>query len=222
MPGFFKRIFGDRKIGGPIRRDPLLQKVLDGVLEGCEYVLATGDTAVEAALFLGARHPSLEFLACEPKSETFFEASDKAARLKNVYLHNAAAADFIKTIEADKPYLFSRDVLFIVLAAGGGAERRLPEEIRFVAERFQGAFMLVMGLRVPERDGFAFETHRGRECSMKNYGPMLKDIEHTLYYPAYSVSGSRKNRPWGWGLLALGRNADHTFSDEIKKHLLKA
>jgi len=222
MPGFFKRILGDRKTGGAMRRDPLLLKVLDGVLEGCEYVLATGENAADSVLFLGARHPSLEFLACEHKSETFFEATDKAARLKNVYLHNATPAVFMQTIDADKPYLFSRDVLFIVLAGGGGAERRLPEELAFVAQRFEGAFMLVMGLRVPDRDEFGFETHRGRECSMKNFAPLFKDVEHTLYYPGYSAPGGKRHKLPGWGLFALGRNADFDFRDDIKQFLVKS
>jgi hypothetical protein len=210
-----------RKLGGPIRRDSGLQKVVDGVLEGCEYVLAVGEGASETVLYLGARHPNLECLACEPKSETFFEASDKASRLKNVYMHNASPSDFMKMIESDKPYLFSRDSLFIISAAGGGPERRVPQEVEFVSGRFQAAFLLVLGFKVPEREDFGVTTHRGRECSMKNLAPNLKGAEYTLYYPAYDVPGSKRRRLPGWGLFTLGRNAEYEFSDEIKEMLTK-
>lgn len=221
MAGFFKRITGRDKPKGPLYRDRKMLQVAEGVLDSCEYVLVVGDEAADTALFLGSRNPGIECLACEPKSEIFFEASEKASKLKNVYLFNSAPGVFLKTIESDKPYLFSRDVLFVVSAAGGGADRMLPAEIEFVAGNFQAAFLQIVGFRVPEREDFGVVTHRGREVSMKNLAPAFAGVEHMLYYPAYAAVGSRRGKPPGWALFALGRNANYEFSDEIKDLLGK-
>jgi len=221
--GLLRWLFGRKgpSISGGFLADRNLARVLDCVLEGCEYVVGAGAGAPETVVALARRHPHKECLACEPSSEKCFELENAAEGLKNVYMHNAAPGRFLDLLAADKPYLFGRDVLFLLSAAGGGAERRFFEEVGFVAGSFQAAFLSIHGFRVPEREDFDYDSQRGRECSLKNVGPLLTASEHTLHFPAYAVRASRKRRYKGWCLASMGRNAEFSFPGDVKTLLSK-
>ncbi len=221
--GVFRWLFGRGGAAGAggFLADRSLTRVLDCVLEGCEYVIGAGAGAPETVVALARRHPHKECLACEPSSEKCFELENASGGLKNVYLHNAAPGRFLELLAADKPYLFGRDVLFLLSAAGGGAERRFFEEVAFVGGNFQAAFLAVHGFRVPERDDFDFDSQRGRECSYKNIGPLLPGGGHSLYVPAYPVRASRRRRYKGWCLVPMGRNAEFPFPEDVKTLLAK-
>lgn len=216
MAGLFSKLFG-RGSGANtfLDRDPQLGRVIDGVVEGCEYALAAGDGAADLAVQLARRHGHREILACEPKSELCYQAENRAGNAKNIYLHNMTPERFLRLVQSDKPYLLDKDVLVILSAAGGGAERRFFDEIASVASTFQGAWLMVLGARVPDRDDFAFESHRGRECSVKNLIPHLGQTPHTLYFPSYAVPSSKRRQIPGWCLAALGRNAGVDLPDEV-------
>jgi len=214
--GFFRRFFHRRQgLGLGFAEDPALAQVLDAVLEGCEYVLGAGDGAALTLAAEARRYPGKEFLACEPGPEQCHDVSNRAEGIKNLYLHNRTPAEFLDILAQDKPYLFGRDTLFFLSALGGGGERRLFEEISFVAGRFQACFLLLSGLRVPDRDEFAYATHRGRECSLKNVRPCLAGAVNSLHLPAYAVRPSRRRVLKGWGLFCLGRNAEFVFPEPL-------
>lgn len=221
--GLFRRLFrGRRGLGKGFAEDPALAQVLDATLEGCEYVLGAGDGAA-LTLAAEARHyPGKEFLACEPGPEKCHDVANRAAGIKNLYLHNRSPAEFLDLLAREKPYLFGRDALFFLSALGGGGERRLFDEISFVAGHFQACFLLLSGLRVPDRDEFAYATHRGRECSLKNVLPCLAGAMSVLHLPAYPVKPSRRRALKGWGLFCLGRNAEFVFPDSLADLVGKA
>jgi len=224
MSAILKKLFSKRKSGisDGLQGDKHLLRVLDSVLEGCEYVIGTGDGAASILANLGARHPRLECLACEPNSEKCFAIQNSAANLKNVYVHNRSPGKFLQVIKADKPYLFSRDILFLLSAAGGGAERRMLGEIEFVTGHFGAAFMLVHGFKVPDRDEFSFDVQRGRACSFENIKKSLGTAEYSLFYPSYPVRASMRRSVKGWGLFAFGRNMGHEFPGDVSAFLTKA
>jgi hypothetical protein len=214
--GFLHSLFRRRKgLGKGFAEDPALAQVLDAALEGCEYVLGAGDGAALTLAAEARRYPGKEFLACEPGPEKCHEVGNRAAGIKNLYLHNLSPAEFLELLARDKPYLFGRDTLFFLSALGGGGERKLFEEIGFVAGHFQACFLLLSGLRVPERDEFAYATHRGRECSLKNVAPCLAGVASVLHLPAYPVQPSRRRVLKGWGLYCLGRNAEFVFPESL-------
>lgn len=222
MVGFLKKLFGGG--GGSktlLDKDPRLGRLADALLGECEYALVVGDGGAEAAVQLARRHPQHEVLACEPKSELCFQAENLAGDSKNIYLHNVTPREFLEMVGADKPYLLDKEVLVVLSAAGGGAERRFFDEVAYVASRFQAAWLLVVGCRVPERDEFSFENHRGRECSLKNIVPALRSATHSLYIPAYGVAGSRRRAVSGWCLVGLGRCAAVALPDEAVSLALK-
>ncbi|MBU1002217.1 MAG: hypothetical protein KKE73_06810 [Proteobacteria bacterium] len=222
MVGFFSRLLGRGNCPRTILDlDPSLGRVVDGVLEGCEYALAAGDGAVDLAVQLAKRHPHREILACEPKSELCYQARNRAGSAKNIYLHNTAPRQFLDLMETDKPYLMDKDVLVVLSAIGGGAERRFFEEISFVASTFAAAWLLVLGCRVPDRDDFSFHSQRGRECSLKNLAPHLSMVQHTIYIPGYQVASSKRRSVNGWCLAALGRNSVTPLPDEIVGLVIK-
>ncbi|WP_461209167.1 hypothetical protein [Desulfocurvus sp. DL9XJH121] len=215
MAGFLRRLFGRAGARAEaLEKDPSLGRMVAGLLENCEYALCAGDGAADLAVHLARRFPQREILACEPKSELCHRAMNSAGQAKNAYLHNVTPAQFLGLVETDKPYLLDKDVLVVLNAAGGGAERRFFDEVSFVASRFAAAYLLVLGCRVPGRDEFAFESHRGRECSLKNLAPSLGGSAHSVFVPGYEVPGSRRRAVAGWCLIALGRNASAVLPEE--------
>ncbi|BBD06761.1 hypothetical protein [Desulfovibrio ferrophilus] len=223
MAGFFDRLLGRGKsVRTALDRDTSLARIVDSVLEGCEYALAAGDGAADMAVQLAKRHPHREILACEPKSELCYQARNRAGNAKNIYLHNVAPRQFLNLAETDKPYLLDKDVLVVLTVAGGGAERRFFDEVSFVATTFAAPWLLVLGSRVPDRDEFSYDSHRGRECSLKNLAPHLAKTQHTLYLPDYPVASSKRRAVSGWCLAALGRNAVTPLPEEIAGLAIKS
>jgi hypothetical protein len=174
-------------------------------MDACEYVIAVGEGSLDTAIFLGERYPTVECLACEPRSEKYFEATQRSSGLKNVYLFNSAPNFFLKMIERDKPYLFGRDVLIVESASGGGAERNIKREIEFMAGRFQAAFVLVTDVGAPDA---------GVDYSLKSLAQSFAGAKYSPYRPAHAAKDE-------WRLFALGRNHDFDFSDEAKDLLAR-
>lgn len=222
MAGFFRRLLG--RGGGErtlLDKDPQLGRLAGALLGECEYALVVGDGGADAAVQLARRYPQHELLACEPKSEVYYRAENRAGDSKNIYLHNMAPGDFLDMVGRDKPYLLEKDVLVLLSAAGGGAERRFFDEVALVALQFQAAWLLVVGCRVPERDEFVFENHRGRECSLKNLAPSLASATHSLYIPGYSVPASKRRKTNGWCLAGVGRSAGIALPEDAVSLAIK-
>ncbi|NJB67640.1 hypothetical protein GGQ74_001280 [Desulfobaculum xiamenense] len=200
-----------------LSRDTQLERIVDCVLDGCEYALVIGDEAPAAAHRVAARHSACECIASEHDSDVYHTALNRAADCKNLYLHNVTPRELLCRVEEEKPYLFSRDVLVVLNAAGGGPERRFADEVSFVFDRFRAAFVLFVGCRVPGRDDFLVHSQRGRQCSAANLKPIFARTEHALYYPRYSVPAMRRGRLPGWGLAALRSNAMYEFPDGMRE-----
>jgi|GEM_PF-2223217 hypothetical protein len=220
--GFLGKLFGR---GGapatPLDADARLGRVLDAVLDCCEYALFAGEGAAGMAERVARQRPDRECLACEPGSDSFYSATARTAKVKNLYLFNQRPREFLLGVRDGKPYLLERDTLVVLHVPGGGAERRVFDEVAFVAEFFAAPFLLVLGCRVPGEPGFLYDTHQGRECSPANLGPHLGGAGAGLLLPAYAPPGGRL-RAKGWCLLPLGRNAHHLLPEETSHLLRKA
>lgn len=220
--GLFGKLFGRR--GAPataLDADPYLGRVLDAVLDYCEYALFMGEGAAAMAEGVARQRPDRECLACEPGGDTFYSATARAARVKNLYLFNQRPREFLLHVRDGKPYLLERDTLVVLHVPGGGAERRVFDEVAFVAEFFAAPFLLVLGCRVPGEPGFGHDSHQGRECSPANLAPHLGAAQAGLLLPAYAAPGGRA-RAKGWCLLPLGRNAHHLLPEDAAHLLRKA
>jgi len=220
--GLFGSLFGrGRGAATPFEADPFLDRLVQGVLDCCEYAVFAGEGAAAMAERVAKRHTDRECLACEPAGEPFYAASSHTEKVKNLYLFNQRPREFLLGLKHDKPYLMERDTLVVLNVPGGGSERRVFAEAAFIASTFAAPFLLLLGCRVPGNDAFAFDTNRGRECSLKNLRPCFVKTPHTLYFPAYSVPQSRSRMLKGWCLATLGRNAHHAFPEEIMALLTK-
>ena len=220
--GLLGKLFG--RTGGvvtPLEADPRLMRVLDAVLDCCEYALFAGEGAAAMAERLARQRPDRECLACEPGSDAFYAATARTAKVKNLYLFNQRPREFLLGVRDGKPYLLERDTLVVLHVPGGGAERRVFDEVAFVAESFGAAFLLVLGCRVPGEAGFVYDSHQGRECSPGNLVPHLGQAEVGLLLPAYPPPGGRA-RAKGWCLATLGRNAHHLPPEDVAHLLRKA
>lgn len=220
--GLIGKIFGGaRRQRTALDEDPRLEKVLDGVMECCEYALFAGQDALALAERVARRHTDRECLACEPAGEPFYSASGRTEKVKNLYLFNQRPREFLLGVKHEKPYLMERDTLVVLSVAGGGAERRFFAEAAFVASNFAAPFLLALGCGVPGNEGFGADSNRGRECSLKNLRPCFAGVPHNVYFPAYSLPASRGRRPKGWALATLARNAHTQLSEEYQALLAK-
>lgn len=220
--GLIGKIFGGpRRQRTALDDDQRLERVLDGVLEFCEYALFAGQDALALAERVARRHSDRECLACEPASDPFYSAAGRTGKVKNLYLFNQRPREFLLGVKHDKPYLMERDTLVVLSVAGGGAERRFFAEAAFVAANFAAPFLLALGCGVPGNEGFGADSNRGRECSFKNLRPCFAGVPHSMYFPAYGLPSSRGRMPKGWALTALGRNAHTVLSEEYQALLAK-
>jgi hypothetical protein len=129
----------------PLEADPRLGRVLDAVLDCCEYALFAGEGAAAMAERLARQRPDRECLACEPGGDAFYAATARTAKVKKSTSSTSARASSCSGWRDGKPYLLERDTLVVLHVPGGGAERRVFDEVAFVAESFGAAFLLVLG-----------------------------------------------------------------------------
>ncbi len=220
--GLFGRIFGgsgrERTV---LDEDQRLERVLDSVLECCEYALFAGHGALDMAERVARRHPERECLACEPASEPYYAVAGRTEKVKNLYLFNQRPREFLLGVKHDKPYLMERDTLVVLSVAGGGAERRFFAEAAFVAANFAAPYLLALGCRVPGSEAFGADSNRGRECSLRNLRPCFAGVPHSLYFPNYALSPTRGRMPLGWALASLGRNAHAMLPEEAQPLVVK-
>lgn len=196
--------------------DLALGRIVDSVVDECEYIVALGGGAHAAALHLARRHPDRECLACEFDPDAYHASLNAARNHKNFYLYNLAPQEFLSRVKEEKPYLFSRDVFVCIDASGGGPGRRFAWEVGFVCQRFRAAFVLIVGCRVPGNVDFVGYDMGGKSFTMRALAPAFKGLEGALYYPAYHVSVRQRGKLPGWGLLTLSSNALYEFPAAVK------
>ncbi|MFK4764251.1 hypothetical protein ACI3L3_05660 [Desulfobaculum sp. SPO524] len=199
--------------------DDALARVADCVMDACEYVVALGGEAPANALHLAARAQDRECLACEHESDRYHTALNLGAASKNFYLYNLTPAEFLRHIDTEKPYLYSRDALVVLDVAGGGARRDVLAEMEHICGRFEGAFVLLVGCRVPGGTGFTATRVDGHDFSLRDARVWRLLEDGTIFYPRYRITGRRRGAVPGWGLATLGRNALYTFPDAIMRDL---
>lgn len=208
MIGWFKK-----------RRDPASYAFRDIGFHGDEHLLAlvddlvtrggvdcfveTGTNVGSSLAYFAKRYPQVQALSCEPDAEAYRHAKKNTAGLANVELHNLGSHEFRGMLER-RPEMFAKRCLFWLDAHGYGFEWPLRDEVRFVADKFQTAYMMIDDFRVPGLDCFGYDEYQGQVCSYEHIRDALGKRPHQLFYPSYRDRTSRHHPLIGWGLIVLG------------------
>ena len=185
--------------------DQHLLAVVEDILvrERIDVFIETGTNVGSTLVYLAARHPKIEALSCEPDGEAWRRARENARGLANVEIHHLSSVDFMKLL-ATREGLFRKRCLFWLDAHGYGFQWPLREEIRFVAENFETAFVMIDDFRVPGLDCFRYDEYKGQVCSYEFIRDSLGSRAHQVFAPRYTDRTSKHHPLVGWGLIVLG------------------
>lgn len=171
--------------------------------ERIDCFIETGTNVGSSLVYLAKRHPRLQALSCEQDAEASRRARGHAQGLANVEIHNLSSRDFLKLL-AKRPGLFQQRCLFWLDAHGYGFEWPLRDEVRFIAENFATAYVMIDDFKVPGLDVFRFDEYDGQVCSYAYIRESLGARPHEVFGPRYTDRTSKHHPLVGWGLITLG------------------
>ena len=170
---------------------------------GIECFVETGTNVGSSLVYFAKRFPHVRALSCEPDAEACRRAKEHASGLANVEIHNLASERFLKVL-AGTPGLFEKRCLFWLDAHGHGFRWPLRDEVRFIAERFASAFVMIDDFKVPGLDAFRYDEYDGQVCSYEHIRDALGSRRHEIFQPRYTERTSTHHPLVGWGLIVLG------------------
>jgi hypothetical protein len=187
--------------------------------ERIECFIETGTNVGSTLVYLAKRYPHVQALSCEADAEASRRARRHAQGLANVEIHNLPSHDFLDLL-TKRPEIFKKRCLFWLDAHGYGFEWPLREEVRFVAERFAVAYMMIDDFQVPGIDGFRYDEYQGQVCSYEHIHDMLGSRPHQLFLPTYTDRTSSHHPLTGWGLVVMG--AEYSVPETLRSRVGRA
>lgn len=168
---------------------------------GC--FVETGTNVGSSIVYLAKRYPGIRALSCEQDAEACRRAQEHARGLPNVEIHELSSARFLQHL-AGKPELFKQRCLFWLDAHGYGFKWPLRDEVRFIAENFETAYVMIDDFKVPGLDCFRYDEYDGQVCSYDHIRDALGSRPHQVFGPKYTDRTSKHHPLVGWGLIVLG------------------
>jgi hypothetical protein len=186
--------------------DRHLLEVVDDIVtrERIECFIETGTNVGSSLVYLAKRHSQLQALSCEQDAEAARRAREHASGLANVDIHTLSSADFLKLLAAKYRGLFGKRCLFWLDAHGYGFKWPLRDEVRFIAENFETAYVMIDDFKVPGLDVFRYDEYDGQVCSYEYIRESLGSRPHQVFGPRYTDRTSQHHPLVGWGLITLG------------------
>lgn len=208
MFGFFKRKRNEasyqfQPVG--FHGDRYLLELVDDLArrEHIECFIETGTNVGSSLVYLAKRYPQVQALSCEQDAEAARRACEHAKGLPNVEIQNVSSAEFLKRV-AGRPELFAKRCLFWLDAHGYGFKWPLKDEVRFIAEHFRTAYVMIDDFKVPGLDVFRYDEYDGQVCSYEHIRDALGTRPHQVFGPRYTDRTSSHHPLVGWGLITLG------------------
>ena len=168
-----------------------------------ECFIETGTNVGSTLAYFAKRYPQVPSLSCEPDAEAYRRAKEHIRRLENVELFNTYSQEFLAILEK-RSALFAKKCLFWLDAHGYGFEWPLREEVHFIVDRFETAYVMIDDFRVPGLECFRYDEYKGQVCAYEHIRDALGSRPHQLFYPRYQDRTSRHHPLTGWGLIVLG------------------
>lgn len=200
--------------------DRHLLEVVDDLVtrQRIECFIETGTNVGSTLVYLARRFPEVQSLSCEADAEASRRAREYARGLANVEIHNLRSHEFLGHL-ARRPELFRKRCLFWLDAHGYGFEWPLREEVRFVAEHFAVAYLMVDDFRVPGIDAFRYDEYQGQVCSYEYIREALGARAHQVFLPAYTDRTSAHHPLTGWGLVVMG--SEYTLPETLRSRVIR-
>jgi hypothetical protein len=107
--------------------------------------------------------------------------------------------------------------LFWLDAHGHGFDWPLRQEVEFVSSNIKHGYVLIDDFKVPGVEAFGYSAYDGQVCS-RDYikEAMDRSWPHRLYYPDYTEHTSAHHPLRGWGLFAVGPDAEIDFPTALR------
>ncbi|HJS78005.1 MAG TPA: hypothetical protein VJ778_11375 [Burkholderiales bacterium] len=173
------------------------------VRERIELFIETGTNVGSSLVYFAERYPKVRVLSCEQDKEAWRRACENARGLMNVEIHHLSSSEFMKLL-AKRAEVFGKRCLFWLDAHGYGFEWPLREEVRFIAENFETAYVMIDDFKVPGLDCFRYDEYGGQVCSYEFIRDSLGSRPHHVFSPRYTDRTSNHHPLVGWGLITLG------------------
>jgi FkbM family methyltransferase len=200
----------------PVKRE--VSQLLPTGFHGDSYLLElAGDLAAKSAVFIetgsnvgstlvfvARNNPGIRCFSCEPDNEAFAETEKNTRKYANVSIFKGQSQDFIQYLNDAESWIFEQPALFWLDAHGYGFEWPLKQELRFIAEKFKKAYILIDDFKVPGRPEFKYDEYNGQVCSFDYIEEELGKHLYSLYYPSYTEKTSAHHPLCGWGLVVIG------------------
>jgi hypothetical protein len=198
--------------------DHYLLALVDDIIvrERIEVFIETGTNVGSSLIYLAKRHPRVECLSCEQDTEAWRRACEHARGLANVEIHSLASEDFLKLL-AKRPGLFQKRCMFWLDAHGYGFKWPLRDEVRFIADNFATAYVMIDDFKVPGRDYFRYDEYQGQVCSYEYIRDSLGSRPHQVLAPRYADRTSQHHPLVGWGLIVLG--AEYSIPSTLQERI---
>ena len=182
----------------------LIEFVDDIVIrERIEVFIETGTNVGSSLTYLAKRHPQVQALSCEPDLEAYRRANQYADNLSNVEIYNLPSEDFLNLL-AKREGLTGKRCLFWLDAHGYGFKWPLREEVRYIADTFAVAYVMIDDFKVPGLDCFRYDEYQGQVCSYEFIRDSLGSRPYQVFAPRYTDRTSKHHPLVGWGLIVLG------------------
>jgi len=181
----------------PLHGDPILQSLVDEIIERCEISLfvETGTFVGDTSRFVASRHPDLKVLTCEVNPRWLKLAQQFCHGIDNIEFFSGQSPRFLQEFYE---VLKSNSALFW-LDAHWGAYWPLVDETKVISSLPKFAAM-IDDFEVPDRPKFHYDTYAGVKNCLALHSPLMGS---ECLVPDYDPAPACEN-PAGYGLFFKG------------------
>jgi len=188
--------------------DKYLLALFDSVLAKSDVFIETGAYMGDTLEYVARTFGHLRIFSCEPKEEHLLVAKKKLSNLRdNVHLVQTLSPHFLYKIVEDYPDLINKDVVFWLDAHSFGYKWPLKDEVRFITETFNKAYIFIDDFKIPGKPCFQYDVHDDQECSLEFIrNELCSSKEYSIYLPQYEKRTSKHHPLVGWALIEFGHH----------------
>ena len=180
--------------------DKYLISLVFNFLEKAEQFIETGINVGSTLNYVIDNFPNLKTYGCEPDKEAYNFAITKICLSENTHIYNQTSPEMLYEVVEKDNSILKRDTVFWLDAHGYGYKWPLKDEISFITHSFASAYIFIDDFKVPGLDYFGYDEYNGQICSFDYIEKSIKkDINFSLYYPAYKEKTSKHHPLRGWG-----------------------
>jgi hypothetical protein len=187
--------------------DAYLLSLIDDLVKRCgvECFIETGTNVGCSLAYFARNYSGIPAFSCEPDEKAYGLAKGNIGDAHQVTILNGTSGELLLRLKAGSGELFKRKTLFWLDAHGYGFEWPLADEVRFISENFEHAYILIDDFKVPGMDCFGYDQYDELICSYDYVKPSFSR-DYQLFYPTYTDRTSTYHPLRGWGLFVLGQD----------------